>query len=228
MRPQQKDPMTIGVRRIDRLPSLDRARAGERGITIGDFLVPIRISERLNVRVRHAALIVAGTILIALGAQVSFVIPGNPVPVTGQTFGVLVAGGALGFRRGIAAAVLYVLLGAIGLPLFAQGRTGVDVILGATGGYLVGFVLAAALVGRLAELGWDRNLAGSIGAMLLGELAIYAVGVPWLAATTGHDLGWARAVGLDPFIVGDAVKVLLAAGAFPAAWWVVGRRPGDR
>jgi biotin transport system substrate-specific component len=220
--------VTIGLPGIDRLPSIDRARAGERGITIGDFLVPIRLSERLNVRVRHLALILAGTLLIALGAQVAFVIPGTVVPVTGQTFGVLVAGGALGFRRGIASVVLYVLLGAIGLPLFALGKTGVDVILGATGGYLVGFVLAGAIVGRLAELGWDRNLIGSIGAMLLGELAIYAVGVPWLAVSASLSPADAISAGLTPFLVGDAVKMLLAAGAFPAAWWVVGRRPGDR
>ena len=220
--------MTIGLPGIDRLPSIDRARAGERGITIGDFLVPIRISERLNARVRHLALILAGTLLIALGAQVSYVIPGNPVPITGQTFGVLVAGGALGFRRGIASAGLYVLLGMIGLPLFALGKTGIDVILGATGGYLIGFILAAAIVGRLAELGWDRNVMGSVGAMLLGSAAIYLIGVPWLAVVTQHDLAWGIQYGLSPFILGDTIKLALAAGAFPVAWWVVGRRPGDR
>jgi len=220
--------MTIGLPGIDRLPSLDRARAGERGITIGDFLVPIGISERLNVRIRHLALVLLGTILIALGARVAIVIPGNPVPITGQTFGVLVAGGALGFRRGIAASALYLALGVVGVPLFAQGRTGVDVVLGATGGYLVGFIVAAALVGRLAELGWDRNLAGSIGAMLIGEAAIYLVGVPWLAVVTGSDLGSAVQLGLLPFLPGEVLKVALAAGAFPAAWWLVGRRPGDR
>lgn len=220
--------MTIGIPGIDRLPSMDRAPAGERGITIGDFLVPIRVSERLNVRVRHVALVLAGTLLIALGAKVSFVIPGTPVPVTGETFGVLVAGGALGFRRGIASTVLFVLLGAAGLPLFALGKTGLDVILGTTGGYLVGFVLAAAIVGRLAELGWDRNVAGSLGAMLLGEIAIYAVAVPWLAIVAGVTLGDAVALGLTPFLLGDAIKLLLAAGAFPVAWWIVGRRPGDR
>jgi len=220
--------LTIGLPGIDRLPSIDRARAGERGITIGDFLVPIRISERLNARVRHLALILAGTLLIALGAQVSYVIPGNPVPITGQTFGVLVAGGALGFRRGIASAGLYVLLGMIGLPLFALGKTGIDVILGATGGYLIGFILAAAIVGRLAELGWDRNVMGSVGAMLLGSAAIYLIGVPWVAVVTQHDLAWGIQNGLSPFILGDTIKLALAAGAFPVAWWVVGRRPGDR
>jgi biotin transport system substrate-specific component len=221
--------VTIGLPGIDRLPSLDRARAGEHGITIGDFLVPIRISERLNVRARHLALILAGTLLIALGAQISIAIPGSPVPITGQTFGVLIAGGALGFRRGIAATGLYVLLGIFGIPLFAQHSAGLDVILGASGGYLIGFIVAGAIVGRLAELGWDRNLVGAIGAMLLASVAIYAIGVPWLAATAfDGDLSQAVAAGLTPFILGDSIKLLLAAAAFPAAWWVVGRRPGDR
>jgi len=220
--------MTIGLPGIDRLPSLDRARAGERGITIGDFLVPIRISERLNVRVRHVALILAGTLLIAVGAQVSIAVPGNPVPITGQTFGVLVAGGALGFRRGIAASALYVLLGVVGLPFFAGGRTGIEVLYGTDGGYLIGFIVAAATVGRLAELGWDRNVAGSVGAMLMANAAVYVVGVPWRAYVTGNDLAWGIEQGLLPFIPGDALKLGLAAAVFPAAWWVVGRRPGDR
>jgi len=220
--------MTIGLPGIDRLPSLDRARAGERGITIGDFLVPIRISERIGSRVRHVALIVGGTLLIALGAQVAFVIPGTPVPITGQTFGVLVAGGALGFRRGIAAAGLYVVLGIAGLPFFALDQTGPAVITGPNGGYLIGFVLAAAIVGRLAELGWDRKVAGSVGAMLIANIAIYLVGVPWLAWATGSSLAWAVEHGLAPFLLGDVVKLALAAAVFPVAWWIVGRRPGDR
>jgi biotin transport system substrate-specific component len=220
--------VTIGLPGIDRLPSIDRARAGERGITIGDLLVPLRISDRIGVRARHVALILAGTLLTALGARVLLVIPGTPVPVTGQTFGVLVAAGALGFRRGIASVLLYVLLGAIGLPLFAFGQTGLDVILGTSGGYLVGFVLAGAIVGRLAELGWDRNLVGSVGAMLLGEVAIYAIGVPWLAVVAHLSPGVAISEGLTPFLAGDALKMMLAAAVFPAAWWLVGRRPGDR
>lgn len=214
--------MTITVPRLDRLP------AQERGITIADFLVPIRVSEGIGVRARHFALILAGTLLIALAAQVRFYLPGNPVPVTGQTFAVLLAGGALGFRRGIASSGLYLLLGLVGLPVFAGGRHGVEVLLGTTGGYLVGFILAAAVVGRLAELGWDRNVLGSIGAMLLGSVLIYLLGVPWLAVAAGQPLDWAIANGLTPFLAGDAVKVALAAGAFPAAWWLVGRRPGDR
>jgi len=215
--------MTIGMPRIDRAP------AQERGVTIGDFLVPIRVSERLHARARHLALILLGTAIIALSARVSILIPGNPVPITGQTFGVLLVAGGLGFRRGLAATVLYLAIGALGVPVFAEGRHGTEVLLGVTGGYLVGFVLAAAIVGLLAELGWDRNLAGGLGAMLLGSAAIYLVGVPWLAvAAYDGDLQPAVTNGLVPFLLWDAVKLALAAGTFRLAWWVVGRRPGDR
>jgi biotin transport system substrate-specific component len=215
--------MTITV------PRLDRSPAGERGITIGDFLVPIRVSEGIGVRVRHLALILAGTLLIALAAQLRFYLPNNPlVPITGQTFAVLLVGGALGFRRGIASTVLYVALGLIGLPVFSGGGHGIEVLLSGRGGYIVGFIVAAAIVGRLAELGWDRNLFGSIGAMIFGSAAIYAIGVPWLAFVTGQSLDWAVTNYLMPFLPGDTLKVTLAAIAFPAAWWLVGRRPGDR
>jgi len=215
--------MTIGMPRIDRLP------AQERGLTIGDFLVPIRVSERMHTRARHLALILIGTALITLGAQVTFYVPGNPVPFTGQTFGVLLAAGALGFRRGVAASALYVLLGAIGLPVFAGANRGLAIVLGASGGYLLGFILASAIVGRMAELGWDRTIPGAVGAMLFGSLAIYAVGVPWLAYVAyGGDLNMAYQQGMATFLLWDGLKLALAAAAFPAAWWSVGRRPGDR
>jgi biotin transport system substrate-specific component len=214
--------VTIVIPRLDRLP------AAERGITIGDFLVPIRVGERLSSRARHVALIVAGALFIYLSALVVIPIPGNPVPITGQTFGVLLVGGALGFRRGLTAVLLYVLLGVVGLPFFAEGKGGLTVVLGATGGYLVGFVLAGALVGRLAELGWDRHLAGAIGAMVIGNALIYAIGLPWLAVVAHFDAVTAIQKGFLPFLVGDILKLVLAAIVFPAAWWVVGRRPGER
>jgi biotin transport system substrate-specific component len=215
--------MTISMPRLDRLP------AQERGLTIGDFLVPIRVSDRLHNRARHLALILIGTALIALCARVAIFEPGNPVPYTLQTFGVLLSAGALGFRRGVAATVLYLLLGIVGVPVFADGRQGLQIILGATGGYVIGFVIASAIVGRLAELGWDRNLLGAIGAMLIGSLTIYAVGVPWLAfAAFDGDLVLGFERGMRTFLLWDALKLALAAVAFPAAWWFVGRRPGDR
>jgi len=214
--------MTISMPRVNRLP------AQERGLTIGDFLVPIRVSDRLHTRLRHIALIAIGVLLIAAGAKISIIIPGTPVPITGQTFGVLVAGGALGFRRGIAATGIYVLLGVVGLPFFALNKTGIEVLWGTNGGYLIGFIVAAAIVGRLAELGWDRNILGAIGAMLIANAAIYVIGVPWLAAVAGFGPDEAIQKGLVPFVVGDLIKLALAAVVFPAAWWLVGRRPGDR
>lgn len=212
--------MTIAI------PRLDRTTAEQRGITIADFLVPITVGERLSTRLRHITLILAGVLIVALSAQVY--IPTTPVPFTGQTFGVLLVGGALGFRRATLALGLYVVIGLIGLPVFSQGRHGVDFFLGVTGGYIVGFVLAAAVVGRLAELGWDRHIGGAIGAMLIGSALIYLVGVPWLAYVTGFSPAEAIAKGMTPFLLFDALKLGLAAGVFPLAWWVVGRRPGER
>jgi biotin transport system substrate-specific component len=210
------------------LPRLDRSTAEERGLTIADFLVPIRVGERVNARVRDVALVVAGALLIYLTARISFPVPGSPVPSTGQTFGVLLVGGALGFRRGLIGVGLYVLLGVVGLPFFAEGKGGIAIIWGATGGYLIGFAVAGALVGRLAELGWDRRLGGALGAMLLGNIVIYVVGLPWLKVTTGMSVQDTVANGLTPFLFGDALKLALAAVLFPAAWWIVGRRPDDR
>ena len=210
------------------IPRLDRTTAEERGLTIADFLVPIRVGERVNARVRDVTLVIAGALLIYLSARIVFPVPGSPVPITGQTFGVLLVGGALGFRRGLVAVSLYVLLGVVGLPFFAEGKNGISVIWGATGGYLIGFVVAGALVGRLAELGWDRRIGGALGAMLLGNVVIYAIGLPWLGLVTSASPGETIEMGLTPFLIGDALKLILAGVLFPVAWWVVGRRPDDR
>jgi biotin transport system substrate-specific component len=208
-------------------PSLNRLPAAERGLTIADFLVPNALAERIGIRPRHIALIVLGSLLIALTAKLTIPVPGSAVPVTGQTFGVLLVGGALGARRGATSVGLYVLLGVVGLPFFAEGKSGLQVIFGASGGYLIGFVLAGAIVGRLAELGWDRRIIGSLGAMLVGNISIYVIGVPWLMVVLNLTLAQGIAQGVTPFILGDIVKLLLAGAAFPAAWWLVGRRPSD-
>jgi len=208
------------------LPRLDRSTAADRGLTIADFLVPVRLAERTPTRVRHIVLIVIGAAIVALTAQIT--IPTLPVPFTGQTLGVLVVGGALGFRRGAAALLLYVLVGAIGIPIYAQSRAGVDVLLGVTGGYLIGFVVAAAVVGRMAELGWDRRLGGALAMMLIGTAIIYAIGVPWLKVTTGMPWPTALTEGMTKFLIWDAAKFLIAAAIFPTAWWLIGRRPDDR
>lgn len=212
--------MTIAI------PRLDRTTAAERGLTIADFLIPIRVGERLNARVRDTILVLIGVLIVSVCAQVF--VPTKPVPFTGQTFGVLLVGGALGFRRGALSLALYLLLGAIGLPIFAQAKSGIDVVFGANGGYIVGFVVAAAVLGKLAELGWDRQISGSLAAMLIGTVLIYAVGLPWLGIVGRFSLQDTIAFGLTPFLVWDAAKLAVAAGLFPAAWWVVGRRPDDR
>jgi biotin transport system substrate-specific component len=210
------------------MPSLTRVPATEKGLTIADFLVPVRVGERVSPRLRNAGLVVAGAALILLTSRLYAILPGTPVPFTLQNLGVLVVGGSLGLRRGAVAAALYLALGVVGLPVFAEARGGYSVVLGATGGYLVGFILASALVGRLAELGWDRRLGGALGATMLGTAAIYLVGVPWLAVSTGMSMGDAVAKGLVPFLAADVAKLVAAAVLFPAAWWVVGRRPSDR
>jgi biotin transport system substrate-specific component len=210
------------------MPSLTRVPATEKGLTIADFLVPVRVGEPVSPRLRTAGLVAAGAAVILLASRVYVTLPGTPVPFTLQNLGVLMVGGALGLRRGALAGALYLALGLVGLPVFAEGRGGYSVVLGYTGGYLVGFVLAAALVGRLAELGWDRRLGGALGATILGTAAIYLVGVPWLAVTAGLSASDAVAKGLVPFLAADIAKLAVAAVLFPAAWWVVGRRPSDR
>ena len=228
----------VSTARLLRVPPV------ERGLTLGDFLVPIRVSEHISARVRSLMLVAIGTLLIILGARISFYLPGNPVvPVTLQTFGVIFTGALLGFRRGTAAALLYLALGAIGLPVFAWDadlgvyRSGLatiatwsdgHLVLGVTGGYIVGFVLAAAVVGRLAELGWDRRFGGALAAMVIGEAVIFAFGVGWLKVALDVPLATALDYGLWPFLLGDALKIVLAAAVLPFGWWVVNRRPSDR
>jgi biotin transport system substrate-specific component len=208
------------------LPRLDRSTAAERGLTIADFLVPIAVAERLDTRVRDSTLIATGALFIYLTSLI--VVPHDPVPWTGQTFGVLMVGGALGLRRGLLAVALYVLLGYVGLPFFAEGKSGASVILGPTGGYLIGFIVAGAVVGRLAELGWDRRFGGALAMMLVGSAIIYAIGLPWLAVVKNLTPSQTIAAGLEPFVLWDAVKLTIAAGIFPVAWWLIGRRPDDR
>lgn len=169
--------------------------------------------------------IVAGSLVVAALAQISIPLPFTPVPITGQTLGVLLVGASLGAVRGGLSLALYLLQGALGAPFFADGGSGLEVLKAssATGGYLWGFVAAAAVSGWLAERRWDRRIGSAIGAMFLGQLVIYLFGVPWLAAALGKPAEEAMSLGLYPFIVGDVVKLLLAAGLLPGAWRLVGR-----
>lgn len=163
---------------------------------------------------RALVLAILGSALIALSAQIR--VPLAPVPVTMQTFAVLILAMAYGRRLGVATVALYLAEGALGLPVFAGGAGGIAVLFGPTGGYLAGFVVAAAIVGALAERGWGRSLTSTAFAMLLGNLAIYGPGLAVLGALIGYRE--AVAVGFVPFLAGDALKLALAACALPAAW----------
>ena len=170
-----------------------------------------------------ALLVSAGALVVALAAQVSFYLPSTPVPITGQTFGVLLVGSALGTVRGASSMVLYVLLGAVGLPVYTDGAHGWTATTGVTGGYLLGFVLAGALVGRLAERRWDTSFASALSAMLTGSVVIYACGLAWLALDLGTGFERTLQLGLYPFLVGDLLKLYLAAVLLPASWRLVDR-----
>ncbi|MFE7747824.1 biotin transporter BioY [Streptomyces sp. NPDC057428] len=167
------------------------------------------------------ALVFGGAALTGIAAQIAVPVPGSPVPVTGQTFAALLIGTALGARRGFLSLALYTLVGMAGMPWFSEGSSGAG---GASFGYVLGMLLAATVVGGLARRGGDRSVLRTAGTMAVGSLIIYAVGVPYLALSTGMSFGAAVAAGLVPFLIGDALKAALAMGALPASWKLIGRR----
>jgi biotin transport system substrate-specific component len=173
---------------------------------------------------RSGVTIVLGAGLTALAAQLSFPVPGSPVPVTGQTFAVLLTAAALGPARGLAAQALYLLMGAVGLPVFAGAGHGTGVIFGASGGYLIGFLAAAAITGYGARRGADRSPVRTLLLFALASVVIYAIGTTWLCLDTGMSAGAGISAGVTPFLPGDTAKALLAAGLLPGAWWLAGHR----
>jgi biotin transport system substrate-specific component len=207
-----------------RSPALGRARNNEvlRAGTLSQALFPQRTM------LRHAALVIAAALFIALAAQASIRVYVGPVPISGVTFGVLLVGGLLGPRLGMSAGVLYVAMGVFGLPVYAEGSHGWAVISGSTGGYIISYPFVTLLVGWLAQRGWDRRPAKLALAMLFGNALIYAFGLPWLYfwgenneallgvndMTAKLTLEW----GLVPFIPGDLAKLLLAAALVPSGW----------
>jgi len=170
--------------------------------------------------VRDALLVVGGAALVGAAAQVAVPLPFTPVPLTLQTFAVLLVAASLGWRRAVPSMALYAVVGLAGVPWFAGGSSGYP---GASFGYVVGFVAAAGIVGRLAARGADRKPVSSLTLMVLGGLAIYAIGVPWLAVSLSIGLGQALSLGVVPFLLGDAFKTLLAGGLLPAVWKLVDR-----
>ncbi len=184
-------------------------------MTFADVLRPAIAQRRVGL-LYDAMLVMGGSALVAGLAQVAIPLPFTPVPLTGQTFGVLLVGALLGGTRGGLAILVYLAEGAVGLPVFASGGAGLARLAGPTGGYLVGFLFAAFVVGFLAKRGWDRNVWRASLAMLVGNALIYAVGLPWLSLFVGAQK--ALLLGLCPFVVGDCVKLALAAFALPAGW----------
>jgi len=168
--------------------------------------------------------VLAGTAFVAGAAQFSISLASTPVPITGQTFAVLLVGAALGTVRGFASLLLYLLVGIAGAPIYAHHAHGWSQVSSASGGYLVGFVVAAAVTGFLAEHRWDRRFSSSISLMLTGNVIIYAVGLPWLAVVLNTNLEKTLEYGLYYFVPGDILKLYLAAALLPTAWKVT-RRP---
>ncbi|GII66551.1 biotin biosynthesis protein BioY [Sphaerisporangium krabiense] len=167
--------------------------------------------------VRDIALVVGAAGLVGVAAQVSIPLPGTPVPLTLQTFAVLLSGAALGLPRAFAAMALYLVIGQLGVPWFAPGGDN------ATLGYVVGFVLAASVAGALSRRGGDRTPMRTVATMTFSTVLIYAIGVPWLMVVKSMDLPTAFDAGVVPFLIGDGLKVLAAAALLPGAWKLLDR-----
>ena len=181
-------------------------------------------------RVATLGLMLGFALLTAAAAQITIPIPGSPVPITGQTFAVLLSGAALGSWAGAGSQAIYWGLGAMGLPFYSSASGGWEAATGATAGYLVGFAAAAWVVGALAERGHDRSVSSAIPAFLAGNAVIYLFGVPWLLSSVESftTLPDALAAGFTPFVVGDVVKIVAAGILLPLAWRIVDRmRPDD-
>lgn len=191
-----------------------------RALTLADLALP-----RAGT-ISNTALIVGASLVTALAAQIAIPVPWSPVPITGQTFAVLLSGAVLGARRALLAQLLYLAEGAVGLPVFAGLSSGLAIFAGPTGGYLAGFPIAAWVTGTLAQRGWDRKFGTMLCAMLAGSVPIFGLGLAGLSRYVPADrlLG----AGLLPFVPGDLIKAALAALAFPAAWRWVRRVPGAR
>ncbi|HEY3480893.1 MAG TPA: biotin transporter BioY [Streptomyces sp.] len=188
------------------------------GTVLADLLPA---STAARARVRDAALVVGGAVLTGLAAQLSIPVHGSPVPVTGQTFAALLVGTSLGARRGFASLTLYAAAGVAGMPWFSEGASGWSM---PSFGYILGMIVAATAVGALARRGADRTLPRTALTMLIGSALIYAVGVPYLAASAHLSASQAVSLGLRPYLLGDALKAALAMTALPTAWRLANKR----
>jgi biotin transport system substrate-specific component len=168
-------------------------------------------------------LVFGGALFLAALAQVVIPVPGSPVPVTGQTLGVLLLATAYGANLGAATFALYLLIGLAGAPVFANQGHGIERLIGPTGGYLVGMLIASWVLGALAGRKWDQRFLSAITTMFIGNVIIFAFGLIWLHEYTGKDWAWTFSAGLTPFIFGEILKIVIAGTSLPALWKVVGR-----
>jgi biotin transport system substrate-specific component len=175
-------------------------------------------------RVRDAVLVASGVLLTALLAQVAVPVPGTPVPITGQTLAVVLTAAALGPLRGVSVQVLYMAAALLGLPFYSDASGGFDVVFGATGGYVIGFIPAAYLIGLAARHGADRKLWKSLPLFVAGQAVVFAVGVPWLALSLGLTATQALEGGFYPYILGGVVKAAVASAILGSAWALTRRR----
>jgi biotin transporter BioY len=173
---------------------------------------------------RSVAVVVAFSLFTAAAAQVS--IPIGPVPITGQTFAVTLTGALLGSRLGAMSMIVYLLEGASGLPFFSNGGSGIMYFLGPTGGYLVSFPAAAFVTGAFAEHGWDKRFLSAAAAMTIGSIVILLAGWAWLSQLMPPAVAY-RA-GVEPFIIGDIVKIILAAAVLPSGWYLLNRKASNK
>jgi biotin transport system substrate-specific component len=206
------------------MTALGARRAVTEPATLADVLIDALARPSVSPLIRDGVLVIAGAALTALAAQVSFTAPWTSVPYTLQTGSVLLVGTALGLRRAALSMALYVLAGAIGLPVYSDGASGLAKLFGFTGGYLAAFIVSGAVVGWLAERRWDRSSLGMLGLMTIGTLLIYAIGVPMLALVLHLDAWTAIYSGAIVFLPWDALKAGVAAGLIPLAWRFIGRR----
>ncbi|MBI4307817.1 MAG: biotin transporter BioY [Chloroflexi bacterium] len=201
-----------------------------RPVTLVEALIPRPTLSLSKALLRDALLVIGFSALVAVFARISIYLPFTPVPITGQTLAVLLTGAALGSKRGALALLAYIAGGAAGLPVFAGAKGGILALAGPSGGYIWGFLVAAFVVGLLAERGWDRKVWTTALAMLIGNVIIYLFGLPQLALVVGALKGVALslnevlAMGLLPFIPGDIFKLAVAAAVLPSAWWLLRRR----
>lgn len=201
-----------------------------KGLEVGQMVQVSQVSTLKSAFITRStvasqiSLILTGTVFLAVMAQIAFPIPGSPVPFTGQTLGVLLLGTAYGAGLGASTVAFYLLMGMAGAPIFSSGTSGIERIVGPTGGYLVGMFISSLVLGALAGRKWDQKIKTVIPTMIIGNLIIFAIGLLWLNQYTGQSWLWTFEKGFTPFIFGEIIKIAIASTALPAVWKYVAKR----